>query len=285
MNIFSQKVNNGIGKKELALIYIILILVNDQSIAENKFYNDRERGWYYRECVSCEEINKKDKAKEREQLKEPRLSLREMDGDQVLAILGGVQKEMQVRQARYTLEPTLENARDFLDYQRLMFKNGSQASEVMKTVLIKYPYLDSRIENPISQQAIKIKTLELDKANDNKIKEFAQHFKLFYFFKSGCAYCQEFQPVLEKLIQVYGFKVEAISSEGNRLENSISIPASINNSLANKLKIETYPTIIAYNQNNNIYLPISRGFLPLEDLKLNILHAYSHIVNLSLEEK
>ena len=283
--MFVQRINNKKDKRALALVYMIFIFMSNVSMAENIFYNDRERGWYYRECISCEESNKIGKTKNFKSAKQPKLSLREMDGSQVLETLESVQKEMQVRQARFTLEPTLENARDFLDYQRLMFQNGSEAGEAMKTALIKYPYLDSRIESPISQQAIKIKTLESNAANDLKIKEFAQHFKLLYFFKPDCSYCKEFQPVLETIIKNYGFEVEAISSDGKKLDSLLSIATRIDNGLSSKLKIETYPTIIAYNQEHNIYLPVSRGFLPTEDLKLNILHVYSHIVKLSMEVK
>jgi conjugal transfer pilus assembly protein TraF len=262
-------------------IWTLLILnscIANSANAENTFYNDRERGWYYHE-----NFDENKELETKESIKSPKISLREMDDDQVLSTLSSVQKEMQVRQARYTLEPTLENARDFLDYQRLMFKNGEQASEAMQTALLKYPYLDSRLENPINQQAIKIKTLESDEANNLKIKEFAQHFKLIYLFKEGCSYCQEFQPVLEKIVSDYKFEIEAISSDGRKLEGSF-ITTRIDNGLASKLNITTYPTLIAYNSQNNIYLPVSRGFLPFQDLKLNILHVYSHVVKLAMEE-
>ncbi len=269
--IFQQKIK----KRNLGLFFLFVISIANSSMAENAFYNDRERGWYYHE--KFEELKKP------KQLVKPKMSLQEMDGSQVLDTLASVQKEMQVRQARYTLEPSVENARDFLDYQRLMFKNGEKASEAMQTVLIKYPYLDSRLENPIHSQAIKIKTLESDKSETQKIKEFAQHFKLIYFFKEGCSYCREFQPILEKIVKDYGFKIEAISSDGKKLEGSL-IETNIDNGMTTKLNIKTYPSLIAYNSQNNIYLPVSSGYLPLQDLKLNILHVYSHIVKLAMEE-
>lgn len=278
----SHKIRKGVSKVKLVLTCMIVLLVASSSLAVNKFYNDRERGWYYHECLNCDESIKHNEAKKSEILKQSNTSIREMDGSQVLELLEGVQKEMQVRQARYTLEPSVENARDFLHYQQLMFKNGAQASKAMQTVLIKYPYLDSRIENPISQQAIRIKTVETLDANNLKIKEFAQHFKLLYFFKEGCPYCLEFQPVLERIAKVYSFKVEAISSDGTKLKG---FSTRFDKNLVTKLNITTYPTIIAYNSQNNIYLPISRGFLPEEDLKLNILHVYQHIVKLSMEVK
>jgi conjugal transfer pilus assembly protein TraF len=262
--------------KALVLSLILLLLGASSAFAENRFYNDRERGWYYRECINCEE---QDKPKETKKLTKP---LSEMDSKQVLDTLESVQKELQVRQARFTLEPTVENARSFLDYQRLMFKNGTEAGEAMQTAIIKYPYLDSRIENPIHSQAIKVQTIEQDKANDLKIKEFAQQFKLLYFFKGDCPYCHEFQPVLENVRQNYGFEVEAISSDGAKHSNFLT---RIDNGLTAKLNITTYPTIIAYNSQNDIYLPVSRGFMPETDFKLNILHVYAHIVKLSMEVK
>lgn len=278
--MFKQKIvrsnQQSIGISRLVLISLLGLLGANSSLAINSFYNDSERGWYYRECINCETIEKP-----KEAIK-PKKSLAEMSSKQVLDTLSSVQEELQVRQARFTLEPNVENARSFLDYQRLMFKNGTAAGEAMQTALIKYPHLDSRIENPISQQAIKIQTLEQDVTNDLKIKEFAQNFKFFYFFKSNCPYCHEFQPVLENIAINYGFEVEAISSDGAKLN---AFPTRIDNGLTSKLNITTYPTIIAYNSKNDIYLPVSRGFLPESDLKLNILHVYAHLVKLSMEVK
>lgn len=260
----------------IVLGLVVLLLGVNSAFAENRFYNDRERGWYYRECINCQE------QEEPKSTKTAKKNLSEMDSKQVLDTLESVQKELQVRQARFTLEPTVENARAFLDYQRLMFNNGTKAGEAMQSALIKYPYLDSRIENPISQQAIRVKELEENKENDLRIKEFAQEFKLLYFFKQDCPYCHEFQPVLESVKQNYSFKVEAISSDGAKHS---SFPTRIDNGLSAKLNITTYPTIIAYNSKNDIYLPVSRGFIPESDFKLNILHVYAHIVKLAMEVK
>jgi len=277
MKLFSK--NNEINKSWLFILFIIGI--TNSALAENAFYNDRERGWYYHE----EFDNKKEEEPKKvaKEGQESKVSLREMNDDQVLDTLSSVQKEMQVRQARYTLEPTVENARDFLDYQRLMFKNGEQASEAMQTALLKYPYLDPRIENPISDQAIKIRHIELEEENNIKIKEFAQHFKLIYFFKEGCSYCKEFAPVLERLVKNYDFKIEGINNDGIQPEGFLSNTRRDDN-LTSKLNITTYPTLVAYNAQNNIYLPVSRGFLPTQDLERNIVHVYSHIVKLSMEE-
>lgn len=264
------------NRKQLHCIFLIFLFVANSVFAVNSFYNDRERGWYYHE--KSDEVKTKIKKPQKE-----KRSLREMDPDEVLDLLASVQKEMQVRQARFTLEPSVENAKDFLDYQGMMFNNGHLAGEAMQTALIKYPYLDPRIENPVSQQAIKIKTQEENRTNDAKLKEFADNFKLIYFFKADCPYCQEFKPVIEKLIKDYGFSAQAISSDGNKLEGS-SITNIIDNGLSSKLGITTYPSLFAYNPQNNIYLPISRGFLPYQDLRNNILHVYNHIVSLAMEE-
>ncbi len=264
------------------LICTIIHLFANFSIAENRFYNDRERGWYYHECISCEEFKDKNNTHDTSRSKS---TLREMDADQVLETLASVQKEMQVRQARYTLEPSVENAHDFLNYQRILFKAAVNASDSMQSALLKYPYLDPRIEAPVSQQAIKIKNTETQEANDLKIKEFSQHFQFLYFFKAECLYCQEFQPILERVAKEYDLKVDAISSDGKKLENSLSISTRNDIALVKKLNITNYPTIIAYNRKNNIYLPISRGFLPEENLKQNIVHVYEHILKLAMEVK
>lgn len=260
----------------LRTMYIIslAIFITNVCLAQQSFYQDRERGWYYRECIDCKENEKPSKKSN------PNNSLSTMDGDQVLDTLKSVQKEMEVRQARYTLEPNVENAHDFLSYQKLMFSNASKASEAMQTALMKYPYLDSRLEDPVSQQALSIKRKEEVRQNDLKILEFAHNFELLYFFKSGCPYCQEFQSVLERVVKNYNFKIVAFSSD---LTKHAVFPTKIDRDLSSKLDIQLYPTLIAYNRENNIYLPISRGFLPEDDFKQNILHVYNHIVALSME--
>lgn len=258
----------------IKIIFITLLVNFTQGLclAQKTFYQDRERGWYYRECIDC---------KEKEQITSKKISsLSSMNSELVLDTLKSVQKEIEVRQARYVLEPTVENAHDFLSYQKLMFNNASKASEAMQTALIKYPYLDSRLEDPVSQQALNIKRQEEVKQKDLKILEFAQNFELLYFFRSDCPYCHEFQSVLERVVNNYNFKIEAFSSDFTK---HTLFPTRTDKELSSKLGIQLYPTLIAYNKENNIYLPVSRGFLPEDDLKQSILHVYNHIVALSME--
>lgn len=264
----------------------LFILINvSPAFAVNKFYNDRERGWYFHESFDNEIKKEKKTNKQKLNNQTEQKLLRDMSADQVLQTLADVQKEMQVRQARYILEPTLENTRDFLEYQQIMFRHGKNASESMKTTLLKYPNLDPSIQNPVSQQAAKIHNIEENTKNDQKILEFARHFKLIYFFKSDCPYCTEFSPVLMKVAKNYQFQMEAISSDGKNAKDLALISTRLDSQLVAKLDISTYPTVIAYNEKNNIYLPVSRGFMPAEDFKLNIVHIYGHILKLSMEKQ
>jgi conjugal transfer pilus assembly protein TraF len=244
-----------------------------KSYAINEFYHDRERGWYYHEGLKQEPELKTKKDKP---------LLKNMPSAKVLELLDNVQKEMKVRQARYVLEPTVETAKEFLEYQQAMFNNGSKASEAMQTALLKYPQLDPRIENPIAEQAIKLKEEQTTKENEHKIVEFAKHFKLYYFFKGSCPYCHQFQPVIERFAAKYGFKIEALSMDGTKLD---SINTSSDQALAKRLQVQTTPTVIAYNLQNDIYVPIAHGFLPESDLTKNVVHVYDNIIQLSMGAK
>jgi conjugal transfer pilus assembly protein TraF len=275
---------------KLLFLWVILITPISNCFALNPFYENSERGWYYFEDLSEEEKKVKKAKEDKKQPNENKpieknkitTPLSEMDGNQVLETLSKVQKELQVRQARYVLEPTIKNTRSFLEYQQQMFENGTRASDAMASTLLKYPYLDPRIENPIADQAIKIKNLEQKEQDNKKIDEFASHFKFYYFFKGSCSYCKEFSPVLDRVAKTHNFKIEAISLDGSKSEKFTS---KMNDKLVKNLKVENTPTLIGYNSANNIYVPIANGFMPENDLKLNIIHVYDHLINLTLEVK
>ena len=265
-------------KQKLLLLLILSNIPIRESLAINKFYENSERGWYYFEDLA--EKEKKTAKIEEKSKNKITTPLNKMNADQVLDTLEKVQKEIKVRQARYVLEPTVENAKEFLSYQQHMFDNGEKASKAMQTALLKYPYLDPRIENPVAEQAIKLKNIQLQKLEEQKISEFAHHFKLYYFFKESCSYCKAFSPVINNLVKAHDFKIEAITMDGSKMAD---IPSSRNDELVKNLKVEHTPTLIAYNQQHNLYVPIANGFMPEQDLKTNIVHVYDHLLSLTME--
>ena len=222
----------------------ILLLISTQAFG---FYQDYERGWYY-----FERNNKPSYTQEFD----------------VHTQLEGLQKELEYHKAKLVLYPTIENARKYMKYQQEVFEKASKVSQVWQAALLKYPDLDSRITNPVSEQAIRIKHSEDDRHNDVKIMEFAKNFELIFFYKNDCSYCQEFSPIINQFSTKYGFKIRAVSPEQE---------------LARKLKVEVTPTLFAYNHQNNIYLPVARGFATDEELKRNINLIYNNIVILAHE--
>ncbi|MEY3106590.1 MAG: hypothetical protein RIT35_756 [Pseudomonadota bacterium] len=251
------------------------IVLADQ-IKKPSFYDDSERGWYYYESLKKKKL-KEQKEQDEKQVHSPKNS------PQILQQLEQVQQILEIKKAKLVLEPTIENARDFMTYQKRVFDNADQVSKVWQEALLKYPELDSRIENPVDQQAIKIKYAEDDKTESRKINEFAQHFKLILFYKSDCKYCQAFNPILKEFVLKYNFKVTGLNLSQTGLTPSGStygeFPVEHNRQLAEQLKIASAPMLVAVNLEHNLYIPIAQGYLPENELKRNVLLVYDNIMS------
>jgi conjugal transfer pilus assembly protein TraF len=268
----------------IATYHCILLIFNLQLAnlqAEERLYNfyqDAERGWYYFEQSAAQFAKRKDKSN-RHHHGQPNIeNLQTLDTMQQLDL---VQKELEYRKAQLVLYPTVENARHYISFQKSVFDNASKVSEVWQTALIQYPELDSRILHPVSEQAARIKHLEDNKKIEGQITEFARNFELILFYKSSCGYCHAFAPVLQALTKQYGFTLSAISLDGGEIEGIATINHHPLLLKLSKQSIETTPTLIAYNQANQIYLPVTRGFAPEEELRNNIIIIYRNITTLA----
>lgn len=222
----------------------MFILLANSAFA-GKFYQDSERGWYYYEH------NRKKNKTENNFSKLP-----------IPEQLEHIQKELDNRKSQMVLYPTIENARNYIEFQNAVFENASQVSKVWQAVLLKYPEFDSRIKNPVNEQALRIKYEEEGKDTNKIINEFAGNFELLLFSSDSCSYCQAFMPIINGFASQHNFKMKILD---------------LNNQLARDLDIQGTPTLIAYNQQNNIYLPVSRGLATIEDLTRNILIIYKSL--------
>ena len=233
----------------MKIIFHLLLLLTQNAIASD-FYEDSERGWYY-----YEQQQKKAASKTKQS------QFQSLD---VMGKLDMIKQELEYRKASLVIHPTLDNARKYIEFQNTVFNNASEVSRIWQVALLKYPELDNKVKNPINAKAIEIKHAEDSKDIDRKIIEFAKNFELILFKTESCSYCKAFMPVIVEFVSIYNFKI---------------LHLDINSPIAGKLNVTSTPTLIAYNKQNNIYLPVARGFTSFDELKNNIILIYNNITN------
>lgn len=134
-----------------------------------------------------------------------------------------------------------------------------------KKVLFMNPSLDHTQKFPTSHRGRQIYEQQMTKKKHLILREIAKTHGLFFFFMNGCQFCDEFAPTAKHFSNLYGFKMMAISADGQ--QNKHFPKAKANNGIIQKLGIQNFPTLIALNPETGKMIPLAVGFSSLTDIE------------------
>ena len=258
----------------LSILLVIGITISYAGFANaySEFYQESRRGWYWYEQQAKPARNNKHTPSE---LISPELVSPEDTSKQTaLEELNQFKEELEERKAKMIMRPSIENTREFIKYQNEMYNKAGKVSQNIREVMLVYPELNIAREIPISDTGIKIRKKVEKIQNKELLKEFAKRFKLLFFYKASCSYCVPFAEVLEVFGYRYGFKVASVAIDGKSMEK---FPASQNAKLTERFHISTTPTLFAYSEELGIAVPISQGFLAIDELENNAVYVASKL--------
>ncbi|MCC2646646.1 MAG: hypothetical protein K0R02_711 [Rickettsiaceae bacterium] len=212
------------------------------------FYDERYRGWLWFE----------------EKIKEEESEYKQLTPEQAIAYNKAFKKKL--KGLRYVLfaNPTAENLKNYLEFENKMWNNVDKLDSTIRLARYKYPELFDTIKEPTNVQAVKLQRNLNREVMQKNIKDFALKFDLVVFTKESCPYCQAFAPVLDNFAKTYGFKVEAASLDGS--ESNVFKTAYIPG-LAERLKIEAAPTLVAISHDGSQAFEIVRGVVAISELE------------------
>ncbi len=159
------------------------------------------------------------------------------------------------------VNPTEDNVKTYMLYQKRMMDGANQFAQVWERVLAKNPdlYLATHYSEDVT-------------ANMQKgIEDLARRAGIFFFFSSTCPHCHRQAPAILELKQKYGFQVIAVSMDGGDMPILRGMVAPDNGISAN-LGIGTVPAIYLAYPGEDRFEAISQGYLPYNDIERRIYH-------------
>lgn len=172
------------------------------------------------------------------------------------------------------LDPSYDNVKHYMELQKAVVARSEAFSEKWQEVVYKEPSLNEEVNYSTSHSAVPIHYAEQKAKKEHKLKEIAGDFGLLYFFKSDCPYCQKFSSLAKSFAGKYGFEILGVSLDGNLVPEFLD--AVPDNGVSKKLKITTYPTLVAVNERTEEMIPITYGYASETDLE-NTLYFLANV--------
>lgn len=215
--------------------------------ANNDFFNQRYRGWFWYE--------KNEKMSDQE----PKISAQEAHEE--IEIL---KREMDEKRNIMIVRPTAENVINYIMLEKRMWDRALKLDEAFREAKIRYPEYFNKLNDPTNVHAVKLKRKYEKEIMKKKIKRFAQKYNLVLFTNAYCQYSQTFAPVLKKFSDEYKIDVQEVSTYGKAsgLFRAVEIPV-----LANHLDIKNTPLIVALRKDGKRVFEFARGYLSISELE------------------
>lgn len=249
MSAKDSEVKKMIRCRLLIVVLAGLLLVSEAS-AGGWFYHGNHRGWFnFEERVQLEEAVSETEISASEELK-------------------ALQAEFDERKAQMVLHPSVRNVRGYLEYQNVMFRLANELNVAWKTALLADPELDIVKNISASDTALKIRDVEEKKMQEAVIMGMGHKFKLLFFYKTHCQYCQHFSKVLAAFAMKYKFRVASVTLDGGQIEG---FPGVQDTGLVQKFGITTAPTLMIFSEELGIAAPVAHGFIAFDELEKNMV--------------
>ena len=128
--------------------------------------------------------------------------------------LKAIGEHLEELKAKAILEPTTENVREYISFQRQQLDRASDFADVWRRAIWQNPELDYTLERPINTVAKRTWASQRTGQRDAALAAINQRYGVFYFFSSSCAACEVFSPIIKGVSDRFGMIVMAVSIDG-----------------------------------------------------------------------
>jgi conjugal transfer pilus assembly protein TraF len=160
------------------------------------------------------------------------------------------------------VNPTENNVKKYMEYQKEMYDAAERFSRVWERVLAQSPDL----------QANEYYSEDVHSAIQKEIGILAENTGIFFFFRSDCPHChKQVGPIME-LQRKYGYKIIAVSMDGGVLPQ-VEPMTVLDNGISTRLNIQSVPAIYLASPGTDKIDPISQGgYLSLLDIERRLYY-------------
>lgn len=249
------------------VIFILLFGVTSNTLANNKFFEQRYHGWLWFEESVKQETKNVEASLPTPQEAEAAIEVRKQALDNARNIM--LEAAYRPNISKQEFLKAVENYRNLeQEMQFMALKVGIAWDE---TNLLNPEYLDE-LNHPSNMYGRKKKE-ELDNIENAKIlRSLAANSEIFVIRSDSCGYCPDLEKYLDRFAKKYGFKVEAVSPDGS---NSPYFKTTHSQELVLALGARTTPTVFLVAGNDNHRYQLAEGLVSIEALERRSLQAAS----------
>lgn len=237
--------------KLLALGGALLLLSGNVNAG---FFDTHASGWHW-----YEQAEKEKKIKEE----------RELTSLPPLEAIGFIKQDLKIKRAKAVLDPTEENVYDYIKTQEKWATQAEHFSTMWQRVLTKYPELDYSLEHPTSELAKRIEQEKRQKHIMKAMDFIRQKYGLFYFYRSNCAFCEKFSPILLEFTKRYQLSILPISIDGEA--NELFKHFKRDNGISEQWGVSHVPALFAVSPQSKEIIPIAFGLISQMELEQRFL--------------
>ena len=241
--------------RTLAVLFIFLQFLAVNAHANQNFFEQRYRGWFWFEN------------KEKAPADSPRNQNNRASDITPLEAKEEIEqfaKELEELKFMMLARPSPENVKAYRDKEKQMWDQADDLHAAWDMANLLYPEQRDLINNPVNVHGVKAKRAIQEEENTQKIKALAKDFDLVLFFSDSCKYCVLLSPVLKNFGEQYGFHIDAISATGSKHEYFKTANAP---QLIESLGISAFPTVIAVSHDSKTAFELIRGYVSASELE------------------
>jgi conjugal transfer pilus assembly protein TraF len=245
--------------KSKLLLYHFILLLQFHTLLANSLHCNTLSGWYFY-CDS------KEAKKE-----ESETQVEDNNDEFYEAKLKEVQRNLEIKKAKMIINPSEENVKEYIIYQNMVTNMASNVTDMWQRVVWQNPSLDYTVNKPVSKIGKEAYLDERKKQKRQTLEAVSKKYGLFFAFRSDCAFCHRFSPVV-KMLEERGFNVVLISMDGGYLPDFSKKQTKMNNGEFAKLgiSIDVVPALFLFDGTNSKIIPIGFGFMAFDEVEERI---------------
>lgn len=183
------------------------------------------------------------------------------------------------------LEPSFEATHEYMKAQMSYAKNNQEFVRYWQQVLIAHPELDSSLNFPTDNSAIAVRNDAQKLLVDKVIRESTERYGLILFYRGTSSISQKMIMHVLPFVKAYGFSMISVTTDGQFIEglpNPKYLPIeAVQKHMAMEAKY--LPALYFVNLKNQKMVPVSFGFMSLEDIKERVFDVITQFKRFSYE--
>ncbi len=246
-------------------------VLSNENTGEDKYFTDRERGWFWYEKLTQEEKEELRKKLESEQ---PKPSPQAKPPKTKPLSQKWFRENFEKYQDAAMNNPYDKEAmRTYLYLEKFMRDRAMAFGMERQKAVMAEPFLDSTSTRPIANFGMKTMNIQATENKKALLGELGKQSGLYYFYRGDDSFSKQQADLIALLAEQFGFTILPISMDGTPPPEILGSEFEVNKHQAEVLNIQVLPATYLFNPNNGVIELVSQGMHSLTDLQDRILHA------------